>query len=92
MAVCKYSSLGTSQVGIKAHGQRDLLCLQEVTEDKVDPGLGSSSHVYDKHFLKAVQKSAQVKRLSELVPGREKEPGSHVQQKGITYVWHKVGH
>ena len=72
MAVCKDSSLRTSQVGRKAHCQRNLLCLQEVPEDKGEPGINFSTHVHDEHFLKAVQKTAWVKRVYELVPGREK--------------------
>ena len=58
MAFCKDSSLGTSQVGRKSHVQRNLLCLQEVTEDKGSTGLDSSAHIRDEHFLKYIQKYA----------------------------------
>ena len=39
-------------MGIKAHGQRNLLCLKEVPEDKGAPDLDSSAHVHDEHFSK----------------------------------------
>ena len=67
----KDSSLGTSQLGRKSHCQRNLVCLQEVPEYKGAPGLDSSAYVRDEHFLKALQKAAGVKRVSELVPGRK---------------------
>ena len=61
-------------------------------EDKVALGLDYSSHVHDERFLKAIHKSARVKRVSELLLGRKKYLGARLQQKGITYVWHLVGH